>query len=61
MYIFDLIKCFLYSATCTASATSTKIELSVQACLYVSAAVSELNLVSTPCSVLRFKQTLLGS
>lgn len=43
---------FLHSAACTASVTSSKIELLVQACLNVP--VSELNPVKTPCSVFGF-------
>lgn len=47
------IQRFLYWATCTASVTGTKIELPVQACLYLSAPMSELNLVKTLRSVFR--------
>lgn len=53
MYAFGLIKCFLCSATCTASVAGAKAELPVQACLYLSAPVSELNPATTLGSVFR--------
>lgn len=51
--VYIWFNCFLHSAACTASVTSSETEL-VLACLNIRAPVSEPNLVKTPCSVFGF-------